>query len=219
MQEGADHLFSIVDDDESVRRATASLLRANGFRAESFCSAAEFLRSPRSNETKCIILDLRMPGISGLELQRRLAEENRPIPIIFITAYGTPETREEALRAGAVDFLAKPFSEEGLLRATRNALGNVQYKQNIVVAERFLAALRERNWDLFRSVLSEDVTWSLPGMSVISGEARGADAVIQRAQVMVSFGVTFTLKHILIGPHGVALSLHNTAQRGDVVLD
>src|SRR5260221_313188 len=117
MSEGADHLFSIVDDDESVCEATTSLLRANGLRVESFCSAEEFLASPHASETKCIILDLRMPGMSGLELQRRLAEQDRLVPIIFITAHGTLETCEEALRAGAVDFLAKPFSEVALLRA------------------------------------------------------------------------------------------------------
>jgi FixJ family two-component response regulator len=219
MQERPDDLVSIVDDDQAICQATSSLLRANGLRTESFSSAEEFLNSSHANDTGCIILDLRMPGTSGLELQRRLAEADRPIPVIFITAYGTPETREEALQAGAVDFLAKPFSEEALLNATRRALGNIQYKQKILLAEHFLAGLRDRNWDIFRSIMSEDVVWNLPGNSVISGEACGVEAVIRRAQSIVSYGPTFTLKHILIGQHSVALSLHLTARRREVGLD
>jgi uncharacterized protein len=91
--------------------------------------------------------------------------------------------------------------------------------EKIKLAEQFLAALRNRDWELLGSLLAEDVVWALPGRSVISGEAHGADAVIKRAQTIVSYGLTFTLKHILVGQHGVALSLHNTAQRGGVALD
>jgi FixJ family two-component response regulator len=122
MQNTADHLISVVDDDEAFRQATANLLKASGFAAERFSSAEEFLASPRVNETGCLILDLQMQGMSGLELQCHLARENRQIPIIFITARGCAEAREEAMRAGAVDFLPKPFSEEALLRAIHKAL-------------------------------------------------------------------------------------------------
>jgi FixJ family two-component response regulator len=115
-------LISIVDDDLSVREATTSLLRSNGFRAEVFSSAEEFLRSRYLDETKCLILDVQMPGMNGLELQRRLAAQTRRIPIIFISAHDNQEVRKQALRSGAVDFLPKPFSEDALLKAIRSAL-------------------------------------------------------------------------------------------------
>jgi len=121
MRKKPEHLVSIVDNDPSICEATISLLKANGFRTRSFCSAAEFLDSPQLDETNCLILDLRLAGMSGLELQRHLAEKNRRIPIIFITAHGTPEIREEAMRAGAIAFLSKPFSEEALLDSIRLA--------------------------------------------------------------------------------------------------
>ncbi len=92
-------------------------------------------------------------------------------------------------------------------------------KQKQEIAQTFLASLRDRDWKLLKSVLSGDVVWNLPGKSLISGEAIGADAVVERAKLIVSYGLTFTLKHILYGPHGVALSLHNTARRGDLILD
>jgi FixJ family two-component response regulator len=124
MLEEPEHLVSIVDDNPSICEATISLLAANGFKTKSFCSAAEFLKSPQLDETHCLILDLRLSGMSGLELQRHLAEAGRRIPIIFITAHGTPEFREEAMRAGAVAFLSKPFSEEALLTSIRLAFQN-----------------------------------------------------------------------------------------------
>jgi FixJ family two-component response regulator len=110
-------LISIVDDDESVREATMGFLKSNGFRAQVFASAEEFLGSTHLNETKCLILDVQMPGMSGLELQRRLAAENHRIPIVFITAHRDPEIRNEVLCAGAIDFLSKPVREEALLHA------------------------------------------------------------------------------------------------------
>jgi FixJ family two-component response regulator len=122
MKDKASHLIAIVDDDRSVREATTNLLRSNGFRAETFSSAEEFLCSPIVGKTRCLLLDIAMPGISGLELQRQLAAEGHRIPIIFITAHDNPEVRREALRAGAVDFLPKPFSEDALLNAIRSAL-------------------------------------------------------------------------------------------------
>jgi ketosteroid isomerase-like protein len=87
------------------------------------------------------------------------------------------------------------------------------------IAHKFITGLRTRDWPLLKSILADDVVWSLPGTSLISGEAIGAEAVVQRAQRIVSYGLTFNLKHLLLGQHGVALSLHNTARRGGVVLD
>ena len=122
MRNQPEHLVSIVDDDPSICEATISLLKANGFKTRSFCSALEFLNCPQLEETSCLILDVRLSGMSGLELQRHLAQESRRIPIIFVTAHGTPESREEAMRAGAIAFLSKPFSEEALLNSIRLAL-------------------------------------------------------------------------------------------------
>ncbi len=117
-----DPVVSIVDDDVSVRRSTRRLLRSSGFRAEAFASAEEFLNSERAEETACLILDLRMPGMNGLELQRRLAQNRNGIPVIFLSAHASEEDERAALQAGAVQFLRKPISKEALLSAIRDAL-------------------------------------------------------------------------------------------------
>jgi len=115
-------LISVVDDDDSVRESLRGLLRSVRLGVEVFASAEEFLRSNRTNETDCLILDVRMAGIGGLELQRRLVYSNPEIPVIFITAHGDEELRSRVLKCGAVDFLFKPFSEEALLSAVHRAL-------------------------------------------------------------------------------------------------
>ena len=117
-----DIVVSIVDDDVSVRRSTQRLLRCSGFRAEVFASAQEFLDSKSAAETCCLILDLRMPGMNGLELQRRLAQNGNPIPIIFLSSHASEEDERSALGAGAAQFLRKPISKEALLGAIRDAL-------------------------------------------------------------------------------------------------
>jgi FixJ family two-component response regulator len=114
--------ISIVDDDESVRTAVHGVLKSVGLKARSFASAEEFLRSGHQSETACLITDIQMPGMSGLELQAALAEEDCRIPIIFITAYGDANTRTQAMRAGAVEFLGKPFDDDVLLESVRTAL-------------------------------------------------------------------------------------------------
>src|SRR5713226_9004367 len=115
-------IVSIVDDDVSVRRSTRRLLRSSGFRAEAFASAEEFLNSGWAGETACVILDLRMPGMNGLELQRRLNQNGNPVPVIFLSAHASDEDERSALRAGAVQFLRKPTSKDALLNAIRDAL-------------------------------------------------------------------------------------------------
>jgi FixJ family two-component response regulator len=115
-------LISIVDDDDSVRESLRALIRSVGFRAELFASAEEFLNWERLRNTDCLILDVRMPGMNGLELQRQLAANHYQIPIVFITAHGDEEGRSRALKDGAVDFLRKPFSEDSLLNAIHTAL-------------------------------------------------------------------------------------------------
>ena len=115
-------LVAIVDDDDSMRNALDGLLKAVGFPARAFASAEEFLKSGQQHQTSCLIADIRMPGISGLELQAQLNAERCRIPIIFITAHGDAKMRMQALRAGAVEFLSKPFDDEVLLESVRAAL-------------------------------------------------------------------------------------------------
>jgi FixJ family two-component response regulator len=110
-------LISIVDDDESVRQALKSLIDSIGLHAELFESGEAFLNSRYVEQTDCLITDVRMPGISGLELQDRLNAIKSPIPIIFISAHDDGDACARALRAGAIDFLQKPFSEDALLGA------------------------------------------------------------------------------------------------------
>ena len=105
-------LVVIVDDDDSMRSAVQDLLEAVGLPARGFVSAEEFLRSGKQHETACLITDIRMPGMSGLELQAQLNAERCRIPIIFITAHGDEKMRLQARRQGAVEFLAKPFDDE-----------------------------------------------------------------------------------------------------------
>lgn len=114
---------SIVDDDESVREAISSLLRSIGLEARLFASAEQFLNSDYQHNADCLILDVRMPGMSGLQLQEKLASVKCDIPIIFITAHVSDrEAKGRALRSGAVDFLIKPFSEDDLLTDVYAAL-------------------------------------------------------------------------------------------------
>ena len=117
-------LVSVVDDDISVRRSTRRLLHCCGLRAEAFSSAEDFLQSGCVAETACLLLDVRMPGIDGLELQRRIRETDHMTPIIFLSAQANEEEERRALRAGAAKFLRKPVSKEALLQAIRAVLRN-----------------------------------------------------------------------------------------------
>jgi len=115
-------LIAVVDDDESVRAAVHGVLRSAGLKARTFGSAEEFLRSGDQDQTACLITDMQMPGMSGLELLAELATAQHRIPVIFITAYGSPRLREQATRAGAVQFLDKPFDDEVLLETIRGEI-------------------------------------------------------------------------------------------------
>lgn len=110
-------LISVVDDDESIRESLPDLLREFGFVAETFASAEEFLASGSIDQTRCLILDIAMPGMSGPDLQRELAARRYDIPIVFITAHGDQTTRPRLLEQGAVDCLIKPFSDTALREA------------------------------------------------------------------------------------------------------
>ena len=115
-------MISIVDDDESVRDSVKSLVRSVGYRAEAFASVEEFLASNDCDSADCLILDVCVPGTSGLDLQRQLVSSGCRIPIVFITAKGSYEARLRAMNDGAAGFLFKPFSEEALLAALHAAL-------------------------------------------------------------------------------------------------
>ena len=116
------NLISVVDDDESIRRTTTFLIESLGFPAVAFESAEDFLKSVRLHDTSCLIVDIQMPGRSGLQLQSELAAAGCGIPIIFITAYDNKDSRLQAMQAGAVAFLGKPFNDEELLQTIRSAL-------------------------------------------------------------------------------------------------
>jgi FixJ family two-component response regulator len=115
-------MISIIDDDDSVRESLRRLMRSVGFAVNVFASAEEFLDSDRLRNTDCLILDVRLPGMSGLELQRHLATSHSDIPIIFITSYEDDDVRARALNAGAVDYFLKPFNDENLLDAIEAVL-------------------------------------------------------------------------------------------------
>ena len=123
MAEKKARVVCVVDDDESLRRSVRNLLSLVGFRVETFVSAEEFLESAHRANTGCLVLDLRMAGMNGLDLLRHLAATGSRIPVIILTAHGDEEARRQSLEAGAAAFLGKPFRSDALLDAVRTALG------------------------------------------------------------------------------------------------
>ena len=115
-------LISIIDDDESMREAIKGLVKSLGYRVEAAASAQEFLSSPHVRRTSCLITDMQMPGMTGLELYQRLSTSGKPIPTILITAYPDDGVRERARSAGVIGYLSKPFDENDLLACIRSAL-------------------------------------------------------------------------------------------------
>jgi FixJ family two-component response regulator len=134
-------LVFVIDDDASVRDALKRLIRSVGLEAELFGSAQEFLQRKRPDVPSCLVLDIRLPGISGLDFQRKLAEANIPIPIIFITGHGDIPMSVRAMKAGAVEFLTKPFRDQDLLDAIQLALERDRARRQ---READMATLRER---------------------------------------------------------------------------
>jgi len=116
------HMVSIIDDDYSFRRATARLMRSLGHKVAAFCSAEEFLKSGRVEDTGCLISDVQMPGMNGIELQNHLRDQGYALPIIFVTAYPESRARSQALASGALGFFNKPFNEENLISCVAQAL-------------------------------------------------------------------------------------------------
>jgi FixJ family two-component response regulator len=136
-----DPIVFVVDDDPSIRDALTSLIRSVGLGVETFGSAQAFLRHPRPNASGCLVLDVRLPGLSGLDLQRELAAAEMTMPIIFITGHGDIPMTVQAMKAGAVEFLTKPFRDQDLLDAIAQAIA----RDHVVRQQRSdLAALRQR---------------------------------------------------------------------------
>jgi len=131
----------VVDDDVSVRESLELLIRCEGWQAEIFASADEFLSRPRALVPSCLILDLSLPGLSGLDLQKRITSERTDIPIIFITGHGDVPSTVQAMKAGAVEFLTKPFTDEALLSAIRQAL---ERSRDALLEDLELQKLRDR---------------------------------------------------------------------------
>ena len=136
-----DPVVFVVDDDASLRHALTNLLRSVGLRVETFGSAREFLDGPRPDAPGCLVLDVRLPGLSGLDLQRELAAAQLDLPIIFITGYGDIPMTVQAMKAGAVEFLTKPFRDQDLLDAIQHAL---ERDRAVRVQRMELAELRGR---------------------------------------------------------------------------
>lgn len=137
----AEPVVFVVDDDISVREAIKNLMRSVGLEVETFNSAQEFLAAWRSSSPSCLVLDVRLPGLSGLDLQRQLVEKDCDIPIIFITAHGDIPMSVRAIKAGAIEFLTKPFRDQDLLDAVRHAIDRDRLVRN---RKTEIAQLRER---------------------------------------------------------------------------
>jgi FixJ family two-component response regulator len=117
-------MVCVIDDDESIQRALRRLLGATGFRVETFSSAEEFLDSPHVRRADCLVLDVHLGKLSGLDLQERLAKSGAATPIVVVTAHDDRPTRDRAARAGAIEYLPKPFDDERLIAAIRKAIGD-----------------------------------------------------------------------------------------------
>ncbi len=146
------NLISVVDDDESIRRTTTFLIESFGFRAAAFESAEGFLKSIQLHDTSCLLVDVQMSGMSGLQLQSELAAAGYGIPIIFITAYDNKDTRQQAMQAGAAAFLGKPFNDEELLQAVHLALrGEFEATKNLIAVIDDDESIRRTTTLLFES--------------------------------------------------------------------
>jgi FixJ family two-component response regulator len=174
----------IIDDDRGMRQAIQDLVESVGLRAESFATGGEFLKRKRTNDPSCLVLDVRLPQISGLDFQRQLAEAGTQIPIIFVTAHGDIPMSVRALKSGAVEFLTKPFRDQDLLDAIQQAL---QRDRSAQEQQAEIHELQERYHALTRRE-QEVMTWVVSGMlnKQIASEIGASEATVKihRGQVM-----------------------------------
>jgi FixJ family two-component response regulator len=174
----------VVDDDTSVREALRGLLRSAGFAVETFASAREFLARAPSDLPACLVLDVGLPDLSGLDLQQRMAEMNREIPIVFITGHGDVPTSVRAMKAGAVEFLTKPFGERDLFDAIRQAIDRDQVARRLHAE---LSELRQRYASLTpreREVLERVVSGRLNKQIAAELGTREITVKVHRGRVM-----------------------------------
>jgi FixJ family two-component response regulator len=178
----------VVDDDSSLRRAIKRLVESVGLHVELFASAHEFLQAKRPNAPSCLVLDIRLPGISGLDFQRELSDSNIHIPIIFITAHGDIPMTVRAMKAGAVEFLSKPFRDQDLLDAIQQALERDNARR---IRESEVARLRERYETLTsreREVLPLVVSGLLNKQIGVEIGTSEATVKVHRSQLMRKMG-------------------------------
>ena len=180
----------VVDDDASVRGALARLLHSAGYQTETFASAEGFLAQSRFDAPGCILLDVRMPGLNGLELQQALAAANRQLPIVFITGHGDVPMSVRAMKAGAEDFLPKPFDDEELLKAVAHALNKSQREQNerteVAEIRRRLSSLTPRE----REVLCHVVAGQLNKQIAADLSIAEKTIKVHRGRVMEKMGAS-----------------------------
>jgi len=180
----------VVDDDASLRGALARLLHSAGYQTETFASAEGFLAQSRFDAPGCILLDVRMPGLNGLELQQTLAAADRQLPIVFITGHGDVPTSVRAMKAGAEDFLPKPFDDEELLKAVAQALNKSQREQNerteVAEIRKRLSSLTPRE----REVLCHVVAGQLNKQIAADLSIAEKTIKVHRARVMEKMGAS-----------------------------
>jgi len=173
----SDAIVFVVDDDVSVREALESLIRSVGLRVEGFASAEGFLGRRRGDESGCVILDVQLPELSGLDLQKRMATLNLDLPIIFITGHGDVPTSVQAMKAGALEFLTKPFGDEALLDAIRNA---IERHRVALQHRKELRELRER-YESLTPREREVMSWIVAGLlnKQVAGELGTSEITIK----------------------------------------
>jgi FixJ family two-component response regulator len=180
----------VVDDDASVREALGRLIRSAGLRVEAFASAEEFLNRPRADAPSCLVLDVRLPDLSGLDLQRRMAAANNEIPIVFITGHGDIPTTVRAMKAGAVEFLTKPLVEGDVLESIRHAIARDRAVRD---HHEEAAELRTRYASLTPRE-AEVMAWVVSGLlnKQIAGELAISEDTVKfhRGHVMRKMGAT-----------------------------